>query len=372
MGQTAMKKLIVFDSPHPLAVNNKCFDSVYAHQGSGYFFWPSLYNEAAKNNIECITSDIFLNQRLNANQKYYCITDMYTSRTNKILKKGAIPAICFSLESPLIARTFYHNIEKYAGKFFHSYLFEGTRSRLKKTSTQFHTMHFPVYSHIEKKNIPWQEKKYVVIINSNKRATRANYSGITNSIFSIASQLKFSFLKIIDPWMRIREIYLDRIEAIKYFSKYDGFSLYGNGWNENISGFGNEFNENVKKAWKGPLGPEIDSKLNTMNNFKFSICFENCNFPGYITEKIFDCFFAKCIPIYYGAPDISSNIPEGTYIDYTKFKDLKELDTYLKSMSENEAEEYLKAIEDFLKSPAFEKFYVKNIVKEMIDVVVRN
>lgn len=361
-----MKKLIVFDSNHPLAVNNRCFDPIYADQGSGYFFWSALNNEAAKNNIKCVTGDIFLSQPLNKNEKAFSVSEMHTSNTNNILKKGAVPAICFSLESPLIARNFYHSIEKYSGRFLHSFQFGGTKSRLEKTKTKFHTIHFPVNSRTVKKGISWNEKKYLVIINSNKRAAHVNYGGIKNSIRSLASQLKFSALKLIDPWMRIREIYLDRIVAIEYFSAHDDFFLFGNGWDDNISGFGNEFTKAVKKAWKGPLGTETETKLNTMHQFKFSICFENCNFPGYITEKIFDSFLSGCIPVYYGAPDITNFIPEETFIDYRKFKSMGELDSYLKNMREEKAQGYLKAAKNFLSSTAFDKFHVNNIVGEMV------
>ena len=40
--------------------------------------------------------------------------------------------------------------------------------------------------------------------------------------------------------------------------------------------------------------------LNFINNFRFSIVSENSSAPGYITEKIFLCYHARVIPIYYG------------------------------------------------------------------------
>jgi hypothetical protein len=42
---------------------------------------------------------------------------------------------------------------------------------------------------------------------------------------------------------------------------------------------------------------KIDSKKDTLEKYKFSICYENArDTPGYITEKIFDCFFAANSP----------------------------------------------------------------------------
>jgi len=43
--------------------------------------------------------------------------------------------------------------------------------------------------------------------------------------------------------------------------------------------------------------------LNIFNQFKFICCFENSISNGYITEKIFNVFFARSIPIYYGPKD---------------------------------------------------------------------
>ena len=50
--------------------------------------------------------------------------------------------------------------------------------------------------------------------------------------------------------------------------------------------------------------------------YKFIICFENSKTPGYITEKIFNVFLAKCIPIYDGAPNVTSFINPKSFISF--------------------------------------------------------
>ena len=52
------------------------------------------------------------------------------------------------------------------------------------------------------------------------------------------------------------------------------------------------------------------------SQYKFIICFENSKTPGYITEKIFNVFLSKSIPIYDGAPDIKDFISNRSYITY--------------------------------------------------------
>lgn len=61
--------------------------------------------------------------------------------------------------------------------------------------------------------------------------------------------------------------------------------------------------------------------LEVFNLYKFIICFENSYNDGYITEKIFNCFLAKTIPIYSGSPIVEKflniesfiNIPEHNF-----------------------------------------------------------
>ena len=55
--------------------------------------------------------------------------------------------------------------------------------------------------------------------------------------------------------------------------------------------------------------------LNVFNKYKFIICFENSYADGYITEKIFNCFFAKTIPIYKGSEKICDYINRNSFID---------------------------------------------------------
>ncbi|GBF74135.1 hypothetical protein PA598K_02466 [Paenibacillus sp. 598K] len=74
---------------------------------------------------------------------------------------------------------------------------------------------------------------------------------------------------------------------------------------------------------------------------------------GYITEKIFDCFHASCVPIYYGAANIEKYIPADTFIDFRKFPDYDSLYAHISAMSAEEHEAYLDRVEQFLASPAY-------------------
>ena len=63
-----------------------------------------------------------------------------------------------------------------------------------------------------------------------------------------------------------------------------------------------KFMHNDDRLWKD-FG---NSKQAYLENFKFSICPENSNRTGYVTEKLFEAFRAGTVPIYWG----SDNNPE--------------------------------------------------------------
>ncbi len=49
----------------------------------------------------------------------------------------------------------------------------------------------------------------------------------------------------------------------------------------------------------------IKSKLEGHADYRFSVVIENSSHPKYFTEKLIDCLLCKCVPIYWGATEIS-------------------------------------------------------------------
>ncbi|WP_137170452.1 glycosyltransferase family 10 [Marinomonas sp. FW-1] len=179
------------------------------------------------------------------------------------------------------------------------------------------------------------------------------------------------------------ELYSERVKAIRWFEKYhpDEFDLYGTQWNEYLFGhslLGRALNKikflQISKfpSYRG----KVDSKKSVMQKYKFSICYENIkNQPGYITEKIFDSFFAGCVPIYWGANNISDHVPKTCFIDKRDFKDFESLYRYISEMSKDTFDRYLDSIDSFLKSEKSDQFradyFANTIVNEMIEGVSR-
>lgn len=196
----------------------------------------------------------------------------------------------------------------------------------------------------------FKNKKFLVLINKNTSA--------------------FYPFKILNTFGR--ELYSERIKAIEFFEHAipDKFSLYGRGWNKPKKYNIIELLLGYKKyaTYKG----EIDNKVELLSNFKFCICFENLTgVNGYITEKIFDCFKAKCVPIYWGASDIQKYIPKNCFIDFRDFGDYDKLLGYLTSLDEQTYNGYIQNIQKLLTNKkfidtwfeeAFAKFFLNDIV----------
>ncbi|MBI2596889.1 hypothetical protein HYW41_01920 [Candidatus Daviesbacteria bacterium] len=193
--------------------------------------------------------------------------------------------------------------------------------------------------------LPFNNKDFLVLINSNKMVP--------------------FLLKLISPFKQ--DFYIEREKAIEFFEDHisKNFSLYGKGWDkpkrlslkEKIFGF------NKHNSYKG----EIKDKLKLLSKFKFTICFENCPAPGYI-EKIFDCFKAGCIPIYFGAPNITDYIDEKCFINFRKFSSYGKLLNFLYKIDEKTYNRYIENIENLLSNKNFlNLWFEKGFEKVFLD-----
>lgn len=85
----------------------------------------------------------------------------------------------------------------------------------------------------------------------------------------------------------------DSKERIKFFHKLNNYKKIDSG--------GRVLNN---------IGYQVTNKLDFISPYKFMIAYENSSFPGYVTEKIYECFFANVIPIYWGSDRIGEDFNE--------------------------------------------------------------
>lgn len=152
------------------------------------------------------------------------------------------------------------------------------------------------------------------------------------------------------------ELYSKRKEAIEYFeaNHTEDFEFYGHGW--------------ASRGYKSYKG-SVKGKLEAMSQYKFCICYENGELEGWVSEKIFDCFFSGCVPIYLGALNITNYIPADTFIDMRSFKDYEELYAHISAMGEEEYEAYLEHARAFLESDGFKIFSHEHFVESVVKVI---
>jgi hypothetical protein len=76
--------------------------------------------------------------------------------------------------------------------------------------------------------------------------------------------------------------------------------------------------------------------LNILQRYKFVFVCENSLTNGYITEKIFNSFFARCVPIYNGSKETSEFIDKDSFINANNIDELHLLKDELVSLASNE------------------------------------
>ncbi len=69
----------------------------------------------------------------------------------------------------------------------------------------------------------------------------------------------------------------------------------------------------------GPIPTGERGKINFLRPYKFNIAFENRSLPGYTTEKIFEPMVARCLPIYWGNPEIAAEFNPKSFLNYFDF-----------------------------------------------------
>ena len=158
-----------------------------------------------------------------------------------------------------------------------------------------------------------------------------------------------------------QELYGERLAAIRWFERHHpaDFDLYGIGWDEiRVPGMPLVSRLNRVDWLKRLLAPTFPSwcgrvarKRDVMGRYRFALCYENVkDVPGYITEKLFDAFFAGTVPVYRGADNITDHIPAECFIDQRLFPEFSALYDHLASVTNERYLRYLENIEEFLLS----------------------
>lgn len=157
-------------------------------------------------------------------------------------------------------------------------------------------------------------------------------------------------------------LYPRRRAAIRWFERNhpDDFDLFGRDWDLLVIGgprplralnlfLPRRLRRLLARRPPSYRGP-VDDKLATLERYRFAICFENAQgLDGYITEKLFDCFVAGTVPVYWGAPDIADFVPAG-FVDFRGFDSFDALYEHLRSLDDEEIASLREAGRAFVRS----------------------
>jgi hypothetical protein len=98
----------------------------------------------------------------------------------------------------------------------------------------------------------------------------------------------------------------------------------------------------------GPIPGGPRGKIKFLRQYKFNIAFENRSLPGYTTEKIFEPMVARCLPIYWGDPDINEHFNPRSFLNRANFPSDEALIEKIIELDKDDAK-YL----EYLRQPYF-------------------
>lgn len=326
--------------------------------------WLAVQAIARERGLDVVTADQVGARGIDPRHVLLVAYD-WTPDAQRLLDQGAQPAALVSFEPPVIAWWLYYQLGPISLRFPHTFLFEGARERVAPT-TRFHPLHFPLpCPHPRPTGRSWSKRRFLTMINSNKALPRWR-----DFARWLDRPREVSIKRALAGWRYrpiARDRYLARLRAIQAFGRLDDFDLYGEGWQTRHPAVDAGLHAAAERVYRGPVA----DKLSLLAGYRFGLVFENTRFPGYISEKLFDCFFARCIPIYSGAPDVAQYVPPGAFIDAREFRSYTELERFLRRITEADARRYVDAGHIFLASAAYERFCADRFARDLVDALVQ-
>lgn len=307
-----------------------------------------LRQSLAAAGIEVHTADFLASAPIDHARRLYVSLGSLHHYRDALRRPDTTLSAFFAFECPIVEPSLYRNLRHVQSKFRRVFSWSDSDSleRFVGGYLPCRPFRFPqVFNTVHEELWGCTERRFLVMINSNKL-----------------------------PRIYWQELYTERLRALEFFSRADEIDLFGKGWDDPPYRVGRTWvpatfgriERILMKHWQrwhpDPLlaaarrvyrGPAT-SKAETLAAYTFAICFENMILRGWVTEKIFDCFYAGTVPVYWGAPDIEEYIPADCFIDMRDFADYAELRDFLKSLSQQQIQRYKESARAFVASPMFQ------------------
>jgi hypothetical protein len=108
----------------------------------------------------------------------------------------------------------------------------------------------------------------------------------------------------------------------------------------------------IHRAQSGP------HKIEYMRKYKFALCFENAQWPGYTSEKLTDAMFANCLPIYWGNPVIGRDFNTKSMLNCSEYENFDKVIQRIVELDTNES-----AYREVIEQP----YFTDNVVSPFAD-----
>lgn len=305
----------------------------------------------AEQGVDVHTADLLDDRSADGRLNLYASTGM-TKRLGALAARDDVTLSAFLvLECPLVARSMFAGLPEASRLVRRMFAFNDGRALAPflREPVRFEPIRYPyAFEGVDERVWSRGDRSLMTMINANKALPRDG-----------------------------RELYTERLKAVEYFARFGEIDLYGVGWDGppfrvggaawvpgTVRRLGRLADRAIaavhpdpllvaaRRVWRG----QVPSKADVLGRYRFSICFENQLLEGWITEKMFDCLRAGCIPVYLGAPDVREWVPAECFIDMRQFSDYDELRAFMRSLGEREVQGYREAGRSFLQSERFRPF----------------
>ena len=357
---------------------NRLRDREWARRFPGSAWATSLFERQDSLGIEVASGDLALAKVRSGEWRaaeVHVVQELDARHGRELCRRGAVPAVLTIFESPLVAYRSLDRLKRHRAAFRFGVGPAGLLSdRYRRHSTQWLPMKFPCFWKDEiEPPAPWDDRGHAVLVAANKYWRERTWSRRKlNGFGNIARVLRHGVRKALSPTYRSNrgfQLHDRRLGLLECLAQRREIDVFGLGW-EDLDNLPSRWEERLRRVsgiFRGPC----DDKRETVRRYRFGIAYENTAWPGYITEKIVDCFVAGIVPVYLGAPDISEHVPADSFLDAAGYASPADLADRMRSMSLAETSAMLAAGGGYLKSPAgamhtFEGFaeWIVGLIKE--------
>jgi hypothetical protein len=326
--------------------------------------WREVHQLAQERGLRLMTVDRVGDEGIDPRQVLLVASD-WTPDARRLVAQGARPAALISFDSPVIAWWLYYHLEQVSDRFPHAFLFEGARDRVART-TRFHPLYVPQPCPPPRPTgQAWSKRRLLAMIDDSKAIPRwrdpARWFDRPREVSLVREWAGLKYRPI------LRDRYRARLQAIEAFSRLGDFDLFGEGWDKRHPAIEPALHAAAQQTYRGT----VRDATSLLAGYRFALVFENTRFPGYVSERIFESFFARCIPIYSGAPDVAQYVPPAAFIDARQFTSYADLVRFLRDTTEADARRYLDAAHTFLASSDYASRCVARFARDVVDALVQ-